>query len=31
MEVIYIIEREIADRVVMVRANNNKGKFGPEF
>ena len=31
MEVIYMIEREIADRVVMVRADNGKGEFGPEF
>ena len=31
MEVIYIIEREIADRVVIVRADNGKGEFSPEF
>jgi hypothetical protein len=31
MEVIHIIEREIADRVVIVRANNSKGEFGPKF
>jgi hypothetical protein len=26
-----MINREIADRVVMVRANNDKGEFGPKF
>ena len=26
-----MIEREIADRVVIVRADNSKGEFGPEF
>jgi hypothetical protein len=31
IEVIYIIEREIADRVVIIRANNGKGEFGPKF
>jgi hypothetical protein len=31
MEVIHMIEQEIADRVVMVRADNGKGEFGPEF
>jgi hypothetical protein len=31
IEVIKIIERDIGDKVVMVRANNAKGGFGPEF
>ena len=31
IEVIYIIKQEIADRVVIVRANNGKGEFGPKF
>jgi hypothetical protein len=31
IEVIYIIEREIADRVVIIRADNSKGEFGPKF
>ena len=31
MEVIYIIKREIADRVVIVRADNSKGEFSPKF
>jgi hypothetical protein len=31
MEVIKIIERDIRDKVVMVRANNAKGEFGPKF
>jgi hypothetical protein len=31
MEVIKIIKRDIGDKVVMVRADNAKGEFGPEF
>ena len=31
IKVIYIIKRETVDRVVMVRADNGKGEFGPEF
>jgi hypothetical protein len=31
IEVIYIIKREIADKVVIVRADNGKGEFGPKF
>ena len=31
IEVIYIIEREIIDRVIIIRANNSKGEFGPKF
>ena len=31
MEVIYMIKREIVDRVVIVRADNNKGEFGFKF
>jgi len=31
MEVIHMIERETADKVVTVRADNDKGEFGPEF
>ena len=31
IEVIYMIKREIADKVVTVRADNDKGEFGPEF
>jgi len=31
IEVIYMIEREIADKMVIVRADNDKGEFGPEF
>jgi hypothetical protein len=31
IEVIKMIERDIGDKVVMVRANNTKGEFGPEF
>ena len=31
IKVIYIIKREIADRVVTVRADNGKGEFSPEF
>ena len=31
IEVIYIIQREIIDRVVIVRADNNKGEFGLKF
>jgi hypothetical protein len=31
MEVIKMIERDIGDKVVMVRADNAKGEFGSEF
>jgi hypothetical protein len=31
IEVIKIIERDTGDKVVMVRADNAKGEFGPEF
>jgi hypothetical protein len=31
MEVIKMIERDTGDKVVMVRADNAKGEFGPEF
>ena len=31
IEVIKMIERDIGDKVVIVRANNIKGEFGPEF
>ena len=31
IEVIYIIKREIADRVVIIRANNGKGEFSSKF
>jgi flagellar biosynthesis GTPase FlhF len=31
IEVIKIIKRDIGDKVVIVRANNIKGEFGPKF
>jgi hypothetical protein len=31
MEVIKIIERDTGDKIVMVRADNAKGEFGPKF
>jgi len=31
IKVIYMIERETADKVVIVRADNDKGEFGLEF
>jgi hypothetical protein len=31
MEVIKMVERDIGDKVVIVRANNAKGEFGPKF
>jgi hypothetical protein len=31
IEVIKIIERDIGNKVIMVRANNAKGEFGPKF
>ena len=31
IKVIYIIKREIVNRVVIIRANNNKGEFGLKF
>jgi hypothetical protein len=31
IEIIALIKREIKDKVVIIRANNNRGEFGPEF
>ena len=31
IEVIYIIERETIDKVVIIKADNNKGEFGSKF
>ena len=31
IEVIYMIERETADKVMIIKADNDKGEFGLEF
>jgi hypothetical protein len=31
IEIIALIKREIGDKVIIIRANNNKGEFRPEF
>jgi hypothetical protein len=31
IKVIYIIKREIINRVIIIKANNNKGEFSLKF
>ena len=31
IEIIALIKRETEDKVVIIRANNNRGEFRPEF
>jgi hypothetical protein len=31
IEIIALIKREIGDKIVIIRANNNRGEFRPEF
>jgi hypothetical protein len=31
IEIIALIKREIGDKVVIIRADNSRGEFGPEF
>jgi hypothetical protein len=31
IEIIALIKREIEDKIIIIRANNNKGEFGLEF
>jgi hypothetical protein len=31
MEIIALIKRETGDKVIIIRADNGRGEFGPEF
>jgi hypothetical protein len=31
IKIIALIKRETGDKVVIIRANNSRGEFGPEF
>jgi hypothetical protein len=31
IEIIALIKRETGDKIVIIRANNSRGEFGPEF
>jgi hypothetical protein len=31
IEIIALIKRETEDKVIIIRVNNNRGEFGPEF
>jgi hypothetical protein len=31
IEIIALIKREIRDKVIIIRANNSRGEFRPEF